>query len=168
VARGEALLEVGDVVEVAAVVLAGVMREVYVDREGQERTRSFSFAGDFVGSWADTLTQRPSRTRVEALEPSTVRVFPVAAVRALEARSPELRHALRCLAELLYVRKSDREFELLTFDAAARYRALLLEHPDIEGRVQLQHIASYLGITPVYFSRLRRRSRAGASRRPPR
>lgn len=159
-AEGDALLEVGDEVTIAGLVLEGTLREVYVDEHGEERTRGFSFVGDFVGAWADVLAKRPSRTRVEALAPARVRCFEVKALRQVEAHAPDLQHALRLVAERLYVRKSDREFELLTMSASHRYDALLAQVPDVEKLVQLQHIASYLGITPVYLSRLRRRRRA--------
>lgn len=155
---GSALLEVGDEVTTAGLVLEGVLREVYVDADGEERTRGFSFEGDFVGSWADTLTKRPSRTRVEALTAARVRCFRVRDLEALIGQ-PDVERALRLVAERLYVRKSDREFELLTMTAAERYAQLLAHVPEIEQRVQLQHIASYLGITPVHLSRLRRRKR---------
>ncbi len=155
--EGEALFDVGDEVTVSALVERGVMREVYVDANGEERTRGFSFEGDFAGAWSDVLANRPSRTRVEALTEVKVRLYSVKALRELEAAEPELQRALRRVAEQLYVRKSDREFELLTMDAAERYAALLKAAPDIEERVQLRHIASYVGITPVHLSRLRRR-----------
>lgn len=158
--EGDALFDVGDEVTVSALVEQGVMREVYVDSNGEERTRGFSFEGDFAGAWSDVLAKRPSRTRVEALSEVKLRVYSVEALRALEATSPDLQRAFRRVAELLYVRKSDREFELLTMDAAERYTALLKAAPGIEERVQLRHIASYLGITPVHLSRLRRRARS--------
>jgi CRP-like cAMP-binding protein len=158
---GEALLDVGDEVATAGLVVSGVLREVYVDVRGAERTRGFSFEGDFVGSWADVLARRASRTRVEALRPAKVRCFPVA--RLLQP-SPGLDVVLRLVAERLYVRKSDREYELLTMSAAERYEALLAQVPDLEALVQLQHVASYLGITPVHLSRLRRRRREAAGR----
>ncbi len=156
---GESLLEVGDAVTFAGVVLRGVLREVFIDADGEERTRGFSFEGDLVGSWSDVLAGRPSRTRVEALADAEVELHEVATLKALEPTAPDLRHTLRVIAEALYVRKADREFELLTLNAAQRYEALLQRAPFIEQRVQLQHIASYLGITPVHLSRLRRRRR---------
>lgn len=155
--EGQALLEVGDEVTVAGLVERGVLREVYLDEHGDERTRGFSFEGDFVGSWADVLAKRPSRTRVEALVTSRVRCFEVTQLMKLATRAPDLRDALRLVAERLYVRKADREFELLTLSAKERYDALRAQVPDIERLVQLRHIASYLGITPVHLSRLRRR-----------
>jgi CRP-like cAMP-binding protein len=151
---------VGDHVTFAGVVLSGVLREVFIDADGEERTRTFSFEGDLVSSWSDVLAQRPSRTRIEALSDAEVQLYDVASIRALEPAAPDLRHVLRLIAESLYLRKADREFELLTLSASQRYDALLARLPLIEERVQLQHIASYLGITPVYLSRLRRRRRA--------
>lgn len=155
--EGQALLDVGDEVTVSALVERGVMREVYLDANGEERTRGFSFEGDFAGAWSDVLASRPSRTRVEALSDVTLRLYPLSALRELEAKAPDLQRALRLVAEQLNLRKSDREFELLTMDAAERYAALRRTWPDLEQRVQLRHIASYLGITPVHLSRLRRR-----------
>lgn len=156
-AVGDALFDVGDEVTVTALVVEGVMREVYVDSNGEERTRGFSFEGDFAGAWSDVLADRPSRTRVEALTKVRVQLYPLSALRALEATAPDLQRALRLVAEQLYLKKSDREFELLTMDAAERYAALVKSMPDLERRVQLRHIASYLGIIPVHLSRLRRR-----------
>ena len=157
---GDSLLEVGDDVTFAGVVLSGTLREVFVDADGEERTRTFSFEGDLVSSWSDVLARRPSRTRIEALTDAEVQLYDVASIRALEPTAPDLRHVLRVVAESLYLRKADREFELLTLSASQRYDALLARVPFIEERVQLQHIASYLGITPVYLSRLRRRRRS--------
>lgn len=163
---GDSLLEVGDDVTFAGVVLRGTLREVFVDADGEERTRTFSFEGDLVSSWSDVLAQRPSRTRIEALSDAEVQVYDVATIRALEPAAPDLRHTLRVIAESLYLRKADREFELLTMTASQRYDALLARIPFIEERVQLQHIASYLGITPVYLSRLRRRRRSSTAPGP--
>ena len=61
------------------------------------------------------------------------------------------------LLELLFLRKAEREYELLGLRADARYRVFLEKYPDLSARVKARHIASYLGITPVHLSRLRRR-----------
>ncbi len=160
----EVLLEAGAQVEVSALVQCGVVREVYVDAGGVERTRSFSVAGDWAGSYADVLQKRPSRTRIEVLVDASLLLFPMQQVLALAESSNDLSRLLRSIAEALYVKKAEREFELLTMDAAARYQKFQMTYPGLESQVRQQHIASYLRISPVHLSRLRRRA---ASRRKP-
>jgi hypothetical protein len=62
---------------------------------------------------------------------------------------------------MLFLRKSEREFELLGLDAKARYDVFLRKFPGLSARVPDRHVASYLGITPVHLSRLRNRNRDG-------
>lgn len=49
--------------------------------------------------------------------------------------------------------------EFLLCDAATRYQRFLEREGALLRRVPLYHIASYLGMTPVALSRVRRRSR---------
>lgn len=160
-AVGDVLLDTGDEPDAVAVVLRGAMRELFVTHEGVERTCGFAFEGHPVGAYADALLSLRSRRRVEAIEPTELVVFSLRSVRAAAERYDEVARLLRALAERLYVRKAQREFELLTMDAEGRYDALRSQFPEIEQRVQQQQIASYLGVTPVHLSRLRSRRRAG-------
>jgi CRP-like cAMP-binding protein len=45
------------------------------------------------------------------------------------------------------------------FDAKERYESFLEEYPQMEQRLKQSLIASYLGITPVALSRIRRQPR---------
>jgi hypothetical protein len=57
-----------------------------------------------------------------------------------------------------YCIKEAREREFLLFDAKARYRSFLSTYPGLEKRVKQHLIASYLGITPVALSRVRKKN----------
>ena len=60
------------------------------------------------------------------------------------------------LVELHYVTQiEDRVSDLQLLDAKQRYQKLLLQSPDINNRVSLKHIASYLNITQETLSRIR-------------
>jgi CRP-like cAMP-binding protein len=72
-----------------------------------------------------------------------------------------LADALACV----FARQSAREAELLTLDAAERYRRFLAEQPLMAARLPLHHVASYLGITNVALSRIRQRLGLGDARR---
>ena len=48
-------------------------------------------------------------------------------------------------------------------NALQRYEQFIEEHKQIANRVQMKHIASYLGITPTHFSRIRKQLTKRAS-----
>jgi CRP-like cAMP-binding protein len=159
------LLEAGQPADRAGLVLRGVVREYYLSDDGVERTRGFALPGDFFGSLSDALTARPARVFVRTESPSTLLLFPWERLRALAAASLPWERLLAQVVERLYLRKAQREFELLALDAMGRYQSLLAQHPGLEAVVPGQLIASYLGITGVHLSRLRRRLGTARPRR---
>jgi len=159
VKRGDHLLRAGAKATEVAVVVRGLVREYFLLADGSERTKALVNETWFTGSLADLLSGAPSRAYVVAEEASRLLVAPYAEYRALASRSPAWERFGRRSLELLLLRKAEREYELLGLDAEARYAALVARWPEIEARVAARHIASYLGITPVHLSRLRRRRR---------
>jgi len=63
----------------------------------------------------------------------------------------------RMIAEILYMQKQNQQIELLTLTAEKRYDNLLKKQPNVLQRTANKHIASYLGITPESFSRIRKK-----------
>jgi CRP-like cAMP-binding protein len=150
------LLRGGDDAEWCFAVVSGLVRELYLDEEGQEHTRSFIAEGELTGSLLDLLSGQPSITWIQALEPTETIAWRYRDFVALEARFPELRQIARRHAENLYVRKARREHDMLALPAAQRYAGWCRQHPDLDRRVSRRDLASYLGITPEHLSRLRR------------
>lgn len=142
-----------------AIVSSGLLREYFVLPDGTERGKAFVACGEPTGSLADLISGVPSRAFIVAIEPSRILVASYAEYRALVARSPAWQRVHSGLLERLFLRKAEREYELVALDAEARYEALLARIPAIEERVAGLHIASYLAISPEYLSRLRRRRR---------
>jgi CRP-like cAMP-binding protein len=157
--RGEFLLRAGERATRAGMVQQGLLREYYVMRDGTERTKAFVRAGDNTGSLADLLSDRPSRAFIVAEEPSRLILTDYARLRSLVDVKPLWTRWSLLMVERMFIAKADREYELLGLDAEARYAAFGERYPGLEGRVAARHIASYLGITPVHLSRLRRKRR---------
>jgi CRP-like cAMP-binding protein len=168
VAAGQYLLRAGEIATQTFFVRQGLLREYYSDRDGAEATRRFCVAGEFSGSLADLLSGRPAQCSIETLEPSEVWSMGWRDIDAASMQSPAWMLLLRRFAERLYLRKTDREFEMLTLPAAERYRRFVEAFPELEKRLPRVHVASYLGITPVHLSRIRGRgkSRRSAAARP--
>lgn len=161
VPRSTMLLSPGDSPDVSGLVVSGVVREYYLQPDGVEHTRNFALAGDAFGSISDAISGRPARVAVSSESDAVVLFLPWSVIEQLSARSREWERFRHRIIEGLFLRRSTREYELLALDAMGRYLSLLEQHPRIEEAVPLRHIASYLGITPVHLSRLRRRRGPG-------
>ena len=157
--RGEYLLRAGERACETAIVVRGLMREHFVMADGTERTKAFVMVGHPTGSIADLLSGAPSRAYIVAEEPTRLLCASFSESLALAERSAGWHHyGVQLLQRILLV-KAEREYELLGMDAHSRYEAFSARYPGLEARVAARHIASYLGITPVHLSRLRRRRR---------
>ncbi|GAB5520790.1 MAG: Crp/Fnr family transcriptional regulator [Rhodothermales bacterium] len=137
-------------------VCKGLLRFYYPGTDGKETNKAFIPADTFAGAYAASALGTPVLYGVQAMEPTRVLVANFAAVRALYDTHPSLDRFGRRLAEWMLMRKEARSRSLLQFNATDRYRQFVDEHPDLVQRVPQYHIASYLGVTEVTLSRLRR------------
>lgn len=139
--------------------IRGLVRELYVGEDGEEHTRTFIADGQMTGSLLDLLSNEPSVTWIQALEPTMTITFCYRDLDALSSRFPEFHVVGRRHAEALYVQKSRREHDLLALSAAERHARWVASNPGLDARVSRRHLASYLGVTPEHLSRLRRAAR---------
>jgi CRP-like cAMP-binding protein len=153
----QALTQAGEVADRLGFVVRGLIRKLHVSERGKRVVRGFGGPGSVVGAYASLLTREPSHLRVEALEPSELFVLPWAELETLYARHVCWQVVGRRLAEQNLVEREQRAHELLTASATERYRRFCETHRELLPRLRDYDIASYLGITPVSLSRLRRR-----------
>ena len=137
-------------------VVAGLLRFYYPGADGTESNKAFLAEGEFGGPLAAAALGLSILYGVEALEPTRLLVAPRAAFAALVERGGAFERIGRKLTERLLVRKGLRTRSLLQDDARTRYLAFVRDHPALAARVPLYHVASYLGVTDVHLSRVRR------------
>lgn len=154
VAAGEHLLRAGEVSKRILFVISGHLREYYVDINGKQSVRRFCRKGEFSGSLADLLTQQPAAVFIDALEPCELIELDWLKIDALSQQHPSLMQLMRRIAEGLYIRKMQREFEMLTLTATERYHQFSKDNPELESHLPRHMLASYLGITAVHLSRI--------------
>ena len=163
VARGEPVALPGDDRHEVLFVAEGLLRFYYPGRDGREANKAFVAEGEFAGAVASAQLGLPILYGIEALEPSTVLAMPYADFSALMDGAPAFERLGRKLAETILARKERTARDLLLKSAAERYADLVTERPDLVQRVPLYHLASYLGITDVHLSRVRRQLAADAA-----
>jgi CRP-like cAMP-binding protein len=153
--RGEFFVRAGDVPKTIGIVMSGILRLYYVDREGSEYTKSFCAENSFVAAYSALLLEQPSRLFIQTLEDTKLLAADYATYRSLSESHP-CWQVLNCkIAENLFIKKEKRESALLLDDSKTRYLNFQAEYPGLETRLKQHHVASYLGITPVTLSRIR-------------
>ncbi len=141
-------------------IFQGLVRNFYTTKEGKEFNKSFLCAPSFCGSMSEIVSDDPSRFSIDALEDSTAIAISIEWFRKASSTNSTLKTFALVLAEKLALKKELREAELLSDDATTRYQHFLADNPQLSGRLPAYHIASYLGITEVALSRIKRKLKA--------
>jgi CRP-like cAMP-binding protein len=156
---GDYFIRAGEASEYIGFINAGLVRFFYQTSRGSEFNKSFSHENQFMGAYSAFLTKSPARFNIQALEECNILVARINNIINLFDRHPCWEKLGRILAEQLYIKKEQREAEFLLDDAETRYHTFLKQYPELEDRLTQYHIASYLGITPVALSRIRKKNK---------
>ena len=120
-------------------------------------TYNFIFENNFVVPFNSLFTGAISQENIVALEDTIVFVLPYEELEKLLARHPVWVLLLNKLLTKHFIRVSEKEKMLLLEDFNSRYSKLMETRPYLFQRVDQQHIASYLGMTPETLSRIKKR-----------
>jgi CRP-like cAMP-binding protein len=137
-------------------VCSGLLRAYYLADTGTESNKAFIAENEFAGPLPAAALDAPVICGIQALEPSTLLVASYTDFVTLLEEHPVFGQFQRKLMVWLLSRKEVRTRSLLQGGARERYLDFIERYPQLIGRVPQYHIASYLGITEVHLSRLRR------------
>ena len=154
--KGEVFIHDGTVPQKFGFVVKGLFRYYYINGRGSEFTKGFFPENTFITSYSAMTDGTPSYYTIEALEDAVIFVFEYSKWKVLYNSHPCWREFLLALLEKGFRKKETRERELLLLSAEERYCSFRKEGPALEKRIKQHLIASYLGITPVALSRIRR------------
>ncbi len=134
----------------------GLLRFYYLSETGKETNKAFVAENEFAGPLASAQLGLPLYFGIEALEDTLMLVASFDKFTALYDHSPTFERLGRKLAELLLIRKELRMRSMLEQTAKERYLEFIEKQPTLADRVPQYHLATYLGITEVSLSRLKR------------
>jgi CRP-like cAMP-binding protein len=132
----------------------GIAR-IYYFKDGIDVTENFFFENSIIARVESLFTGKPSRKAIQVLEDAEITGINANLLFKLYDSFPEIERLFRKIFEAAYVETVHRIEGIQFHTAEERYKALLLEAPDILKRVPLKYVASYLGITQVSLSRIR-------------
>lgn len=134
----------------------GIIRVKIDDREGREHTTHFAVENQFIADYNAFITGKKSSYRLQALENTEVVVLPKSAIDWGYKNLREGEKLGRLIAEFYFVYLDTRIQHLYTLTPKERYDLMNSLFPNIHNRVPQHMIASYLGITPVHLSRIKK------------
>lgn len=140
-----------------AYIQQGIMRAYYIRKDGEERTILFRWEKHVIGSFEAIFENKPSNQIIQALEDCRIWEIDYDILQSFLDRHPKFEKARKEMLQNLLIEAIKRVEAFVVDTPEDRYKKLLNEKPEIYTRVQNKYIASYLGITPVSLSRIRKR-----------
>lgn len=154
--KDDFFLRAGEIPNRIGFIKSGLFRLFYIDINGIEITKHFSFENTLVISYSAFIQREESKFYIQALEDSEIFIIDYKTYSELLNSHICWQIAAKKLAEMLFILKEKREAELLLNDAQERYLQFLKDFPNLEHRLNQYHIASYLRIAPESLSRIRK------------
>ncbi|OOG76831.1 Crp/Fnr family transcriptional regulator [Algoriphagus sp. A40] len=156
VKRKEKILAAGEVCKHYTFIVEGCFRMFGVDDKGFEHNIQFAAENDWIADIGSFHTQKPSLLNIEALEAGSVLQVKQQDLYFLYTHIPKLDRIFKVLIELKYIELQNRVLQNFSSTAEQRYLGFLEQYPHLSNRLPNTQIASYLGITPEFLSKVRR------------
>ncbi|MFC6996427.1 Crp/Fnr family transcriptional regulator [Rufibacter roseus] len=150
--KKEYLLRTGELNHIMYFVQSGCLRSFIVDTAGKEVNLEFAVERYWI---SDVAFHKPALLSIQALEPTQYVQVQVSVFEQLTQDHPVFNLFFRRLIQNGYFAFKKRMLSLMTQTAAENYRDFLLKFPDLPQRIPQYHIASYLSVTPEFFSTIK-------------
>ncbi|TAI47000.1 Crp/Fnr family transcriptional regulator [Flagellimonas allohymeniacidonis] len=153
--KNHLLHEKGTVCKHIYLIHKGLARTFFY-KHGKDITVHLASEGEVITAVDSIISLKKSRYNVELLEDSEVLSISYKTLQDLLSQYPEYEKYVRLVLERMYTEGADRIEEFLFYSAKERYENLIRTRPQLIQRVNLGHIASYLGMTQETLSRIRK------------
>lgn len=137
-------------------VVKGAFRAYFVNSDGIEHTLQFAIDDWFISDFNSYITQTPASLFVEAIEDSLILQFEYIDAEKLCSSNPKFECFFRIVAQKSFAFAQRRILSNLGKTAEERYLEFNSTYPDIVQRVPQYALASYLGMTPEFLSKIRK------------
>lgn len=150
------LLHEGEMCNFEAFVIKGCVRKYYIDANGFEVILQFAIENAWISDISFSIYEdKPSRVFIETLEDCEFFMFTPETKEILFAKAPKFERAFRILMQRNLAVTQDRLFNTISKTATEKYLEFLEHYPSLSQRVAQHYIASYLGISAEFLSKVR-------------
>jgi CRP-like cAMP-binding protein len=153
--RRQMILQEGFVCKHYTFVEKGCFKMYGVDEKGNEHNISFAAENDWIADLGSFYSEKPSKLFIEAIEPSVILQIEKQDLLFLFVNVPKFDRNFRVIIEEKFIELQNRLLQNFSSNANKRYADFLVQYPQLALRLPNTQIASYLGITPEFLSKIR-------------
>lgn len=154
--RRQMILQEGFVCKHYSFVVEGCFRMYGLDEKGTEHNIRFAAENDWIADIGSFHSGKPSGFFIEAIEAAEIIQIEQQDLYFLYINIPKLDRIFKVIIENKYVELQDRVLQTISSTAQQRYLHFLEQYPNLANRLPNTQIASYLGITPEFLSKIRK------------
>lgn len=154
--KGEIFLNEGEICKETYFIVKGVVRSFQKLPNGSERTYVIGTKNHFFSEHTSFVSQTPSSDYLEAIEDTSVLYFTHNDLMELYDKSHAIERIGRQLSDAKFIMAKTRLISVMNDDATTKYLHFIKNHEGLSHRIPQNIIASFLGITPQSFSRLKK------------
>jgi CRP/FNR family transcriptional regulator len=155
ITRKDYLLREGHLCPANYFVLRGCLRTYFLTEQGREQTIQFGIESWWLTDYASLDNQAPSQFFIQAVETTEVVVFDRRIQEEVFTRLPQLERYFRIILQRAAAAALFRVKFLFSLSGPARYHHFNAAYPGFVQRVPQYMLASYLGFTPEFLSKIR-------------
>lgn len=131
------------------------LARAYYYKDAKDITAHFAIEKTTITAIDSFIQRKKSRYNIELLEDTSLSYINYDDWKKLLEDKPHYEKYARIFLENIYIDIAERIEDLLFYSAKERYEKLIQKFPTLQQRVNLGHIASYIGITQETLSRIR-------------
>ncbi len=158
--KGDVVMKAGEKQSYIYFIVKGIIRNYVLSQEGEIKTYGFRVENMLITGYGlhNYKNEYRAKVNIECLEDCTLIKIPLQALKFMEENSKEAHKVGRYLAETHIIELVDFIIDIDTLPILERYNNLEKTFPNIHQRVAQHIIASYLRITPVHLSNVKKRN----------
>ncbi len=149
------LLSSGEIANCTYFVNYGILRSFNINDNIIEHVLHFACEGWWIGDMYSYISGKPGNLFIEVLEEAEVVVISKENQEKLYEQIPKLERFFRILAENSLVVHQERLMDNLSLSAEERFEKMCEKYPSLIQKVAQKHLASYIGVTPEFFSKIK-------------
>lgn len=153
--KGQFIVQQGDLCLFESFVIKGCVKTFHIDAEGNQHIVRFAIENWWTADMGSFVSKSPADYNVQCLEDTEVIQFSHETLEELYLQIPALERFFRIIIQRAFIASEKRIIQNFTKQAKDRYKGFRKQYPEIEQRVPQYLIASYLGISKEFLSKIR-------------